>query len=267
MERRRYHIESIHCEGCERAIRQLIGGLDGVSEVRPDARSNTTELAFDPEVVSEEDVMAALRDAGFPVVPTGGDGSRGRESRGAGRYLVLVVVVLAVATAGYVGYVLYPRFDLPAVEGVAVLGLAAAAGVASFFSPCSFPLLLGILGREATVPADAERPATRPVVFGGALAAGAGVFLLLAGFVIAVAGGALLAQVTFASTAGVVIRAVVGSLLLLLGGVQLGVLPSPFHAVEQAVEPLLRRQARLRRRRPVVGFAAFGFGYVLAGFG
>ncbi|MBW3561905.1 MAG: heavy-metal-associated domain-containing protein [Actinobacteria bacterium] len=266
MERRTYAIESIHCEGCERAIRQVVGDLDGVSEVKPDARSNTTEVVFDPNVVSENDVISAFGDAGFPVM-TADAHDDGRGSRGAGRYALLAVGVLAVALAGYLGYVLYPRFDLPAVEGVAVLGLAAAAGVASFFSPCSFPLLLAILGRQAAARSDGEGTSAAPLVFGGALAAGAGTFLLIAGLVIAAGGGTLFAQVTFASTAGITIRAVVGVVLVLLGLVQLGVLPSPFHAVEERVRPLLRRQAQLRRERPVVGFAAFGFGYVLAGFG
>ena len=186
--------------------------------------------------------------------------------RVAGRYSVLVGAVVAVTLAGYLGYVLYPRFDLPAVDGAALLGLAAAAGIASFFSPCSFPLLLGLLARQATRAGGPER-GPRPAIFGGALAVGAAVFMLLVGAGIGAGGQALFADVTFASTPGIILRGTVGLVLIVLGLVQLGRLPSPMHAVERVSAPITRRQARLRRDRPVAGFALFGFGYVLAGFG
>lgn len=182
------------------------------------------------------------------------------------RYGVLVAAVLVVAVAGYAGYVLYPRFDLPAAEGAGLLGLAAAAGIASFFSPCSFPLLLSLLGRQAAKQASQGQSA-RPAVFGGALAAGAAAFMLLAGAVIAAGGEALFAGVTFTSTAGITIRGVVGVLLIVFGLIQLGRLPFSFHAVERLSAPINRRQAKLRRDKPAAGFAVFGFGYVLAGFG
>ena len=185
---------------------------------------------------------------------------------GRSRYLILVVSVVVVAVAGFVGYVVYPRFDLPAVDGLGLLGLAAAAGVASFFSPCSFPLLVTLLARQAVDDAEAGKRG-RPAVFGGSLALGAAAFMLLAGVVIAAGGEALFAGVTFTSTAGITIRVVVGVLLVLLGLIQLGAIPLSMHAVSGFAQPLLRSQARLRRERPVAGFAVFGFGYVLAGFG
>jgi cytochrome c-type biogenesis protein len=171
-----------------------------------------------------------------------------------------------VAAGGFVGYVLYPRFDFPGVEGVGLLGLAAAAGVASFFSPCSFPLLVTLLARQAVADSEAGRPA-RPAIFGASLALGAAVFMLMAGLVIALGGEALFAGVTFTSTTGITIRVVVGVLLIFLGLIQIGVVPLSMHAVSGVVQPLLKQQARLRRERPVLGFTMFGFAYVLAGFG
>jgi len=184
------------------------------------------------------------------------------ERRTPRRYALLVAVTASVAIAGYVGYVLYPRFDLPSVTGASLLLLSAAAGIASFFSPCSFPLAVTLLARE-TRPGGQGR-LTRLTLW---LGVGALIFLLLAGALIAAGAGVFFKQVTFTSTAGITIRAVIGSLLILLGLIQLNVLRVSLLAVEDAAKPLLARQARLRRERPALAFGVFGFGYLLAGFG
>lgn len=59
----------------------------------------------------------------------------------------------------------------------------------------------------------------------------------------------------------------IASLLILLGLIQLNVLPVSFVAVEDAAKPLLARQARLRRDPRALAFGLFGFAYLLAGFG
>lgn len=182
--------------------------------------------------------------------------------------LLLVVAVLAAGAIGYAAYLLYPRFDLPAVDAAGLLLLAVGAGAASFFSPCSFPLLATLLTRESG--ADREGGAVvlgRALVFAAALSGGAAAFLLLSGLVIALGGEALLSGVTFTSPAGRLIRAAVGILLVLLGLVQTQRLHLPFHRASALVRPLMTRQARLRRERPLAGFALFGFAYILAGFG
>jgi ABC-type spermidine/putrescine transport system permease subunit II/cytochrome c biogenesis protein CcdA len=180
------------------------------------------------------------------------------------RHPLLTAATVAAALAGYTGYLASPRFDLPRGAGAGLLLLAAAAGIASFFSPCSSPLLLSVLARA---PGGAGKGGIGWALgYAVALAAGAAGFLLLAGGVVAVAGTALFAGVTFTSTAGRLIRAVVGVGLLLLGLIQLGRLPVSFRRLEPAIHGLLRRQAGLRRR-PLLGHGMFGFGYVLAGFG
>lgn len=184
-------------------------------------------------------------------------------------YALLALLVVTLALAGYVGFRLYPRFGLPEAEGAALLVLAGAAGIAAFFSPCSFPLLATILAREVGVddPRASRRTATA-LRFAAALAVGAAIFLVLAGIVVAMGSGALLRAVTFGSPTARVIRALVGIVLVALGLMQLGVIPSGgFHAIERLVRPLQRRQAELRRASPDLGYALFGFGYVFAGFG
>ncbi len=184
-------------------------------------------------------------------------------------YWVLVLFMAGLALAGYAGYVVYPRFDLPAAAGIGLLALSVGAGIASFFSPCSFPLLVTLLARQADTQRRAGvRDSGGSLPFAIALAAGASVFFLIAGIIVAFGGGALFQDVTFTSDAGRVLRVAVGLALILLGLFQLNLLPSPdFHAVSRLGEPLSKFQARQRRRRPALGFAAFGLGYPLAGFG
>lgn len=76
-------------------------------------------------------------------------------------YALLTAGVVVLAVAGYAGYVLYPRFDLPAVTGLGLFVLAAAAGIGSFFYPCSFPLLVGLLGRETKAGEEESTPSLR----------------------------------------------------------------------------------------------------------
>jgi cytochrome c biogenesis protein CcdA len=141
-------------------------------------------------------------------------------TRRASLYWLFVLLVVGFALAGYMGYVVYPRLDLPAPTGIGLLVLSVGAGVASFFSHCSFPLLITLLARQTGVDVrqDRSRPSGgRALVFASALALGASVFLLLVGFFIALGGAALFEGVTFTSAAGRVIRAIVGGLLILLG--------------------------------------------------
>jgi cytochrome c biogenesis protein CcdA len=195
------------------------------------------------------------------------------EQSQAHRYFLLAAGVVILALAGYSGYVLYPRFDLPAVTGVGLLLLAAAAGVAAFFSPCSFPLLVTLLARQTGGQREKEegrgQPAAWPVALRFALAFSLGVtvFLLLAGGLIALGGGRLFAEVTFTSAAGRIIRAVVGAGLFVLGLAQVGVIRLPFDRIAVAASPLWPKRSQLQQRPSLWGYTLYGFGYLLAGFG
>ncbi len=193
-------------------------------------------------------------------------------SAGSTRYGILVLTVVAVAIAGFLGFVLYPRFGLPLVDMAGLLLLAVGAGVASFFSPCSFPLLATLLAHETGIGTRREPGSGadlgKALLFASALSLGAAAFVLITGIVIALGGAALFRQVTFMSTAGRVIRLVVGLLLVFLGLIQTEILRFSFHRISNdATRPLLTYVAGLRRRSPTAGFAVFGFIYLLAGFG
>jgi len=187
-------------------------------------------------------------------------GENGRYS-----YLLLALGVLLLTAAGYAGYVLYPRFDLPSATGVGLLALAAAAGIASLFSPCSFPLLMTLLAREAT--GDNGRSSTPLIRFAGAFATGAALFLLLSGAALALGAAPLFARVTFTSNAGRILRAVVGVTLIGFGLWQIRGKSLNFGWLDTLLQPLWHAQVRLRRQRSAVGITLYGFGYILAGFG
>lgn len=184
-------------------------------------------------------------------------------------YILLASMVAILALAGYAGYVLYPRFDLPAETGIGLLVLAAGTGIASFFSPCSFPLLVTLLSRESGArPGQSDARMRRTLGFATALALGATAFLILTGVGIALGASALFEGVTFTSTIGRAIRLGIGVLLIVLGLIQVGVIRAAFGGGMHAVTtPIMRRQARLRREHQTAGFGLFGFIYILAGFG
>ena len=273
MRERTFQVDQIHCEGCTASIRDALRRLDGVEEVQADVASPTVRVAFAESRVDEQTIAERLAEAGFPPRNTAALGGAPDEESGPGwwgRYGVLTVAIILVALAGYAGYELYPRFDLPAAEGIGLLALAAGAGIASFFAPCSFPLLVTLLSRQVGAAGQGKRAAGQrgPLVFALALSAGAVAFLVLLGLLIGLGGSAFAASVTFTSTVGITLRIVVGSLLILLGLIQFGVFAaSSFHAVETVTKRFNRSQARLRREHPVKGFTAFGFFYLLAGFG
>jgi cytochrome c biogenesis protein CcdA len=182
------------------------------------------------------------------------------------KYVLLVAGLVLAGLAGYGGYVLFPRFAQPSVVGAGLVALAAGAGVASFFSPCSFPLLLTLLSRGIAGDPGGGR-VRAALVFGGTFAAGAAAFTVLLGTLIGLGGRAVAGSITFTSAPGIVLRIAVGTLLVLLGLVQANVLPISFHGVERALRPLGEAHARLRRDRPLAGWALFGFAYLLIGFG
>lgn len=183
------------------------------------------------------------------------------------RYVGWVFAAGALGLAGYLGYVIYPRFDLPAGAGSGLLVLAAAAGIGSFFSPCSFPLLVSMLARPLAQEEPGHRLFARALSYATALSIGAAAFLTLTGGALAIGAGSLIEDVTFTSTAGRVLRTVVGAALIAMGLVQTGRLPVNLRRFEPALHGSLKRQAQLRRRRPLLGLIVFGFLYLLAGFG
>ncbi|MFQ5967046.1 MAG: cytochrome c biogenesis protein CcdA [Acidimicrobiia bacterium] len=181
--------------------------------------------------------------------------------------LLLTVGTVGIGLAGYMGFRLYPTFDVGAGTGLGLLVLAAAAGFAAFFSPCSFPLLLTLLGRQVEQRIQTGGRLRSAVRFATGAAIGASLFVLGLGVLLTAAGAQIASQLTFTAGPGRAVRVVVGVLLVVLGLAQLGFLRVPFGRIAGLAAPIERRHAAFRDRDSFSRHVAYGFGYLLAGFG
>ena len=192
-----------------------------------------------------------------------------RDTPRSAAYAALVIGTLGIALIGYLGYVVYPRFDLPPGRGALLLALAAGAGVASFFSPCSFALLVTMLAHP---PTGGSRGPSRSKLreslrLAAALSVGAATFLLLVGAAMGMGAHAVFGDIRFDTTLGRIIRAVSGDLLIILGLIQLGVIPLSLRGFEPATHRFLDGQSGMLADRSMIRGGLFGFCYLVAGFG
>lgn len=186
-------------------------------------------------------------------------------------YVLLALAVVGLALAGFIGLVVFEDLGLSAGSGIGLLALAAAAGVASFFSPCSFPLLVGMLGKPVAERGEGGRQPTRDsLTFATALSLGVVAFLALLGAAVAFGGSALFKDLTFTSTSGRILRTGIGAFMIFMALIQLNRLHISLRRYEPALKAFLRRQrqeGRVQKERPFLKFTLFGFGYLAAGFG
>jgi copper chaperone CopZ len=65
---RTFKVDEIHCASCENTIRTALGRLPGVAVVLASAERNDVKVSFDDTRVAEDQLRAALSDAGFEPV-------------------------------------------------------------------------------------------------------------------------------------------------------------------------------------------------------
>ncbi len=258
--RRLLEVDGLECEHCIQRLQDIVEQTPGLclEAVSP---PRATVVVTSERVHQQNEVRKTIEDAGFTTQerPT----SRPTASPTAGLVL-LALAVLAVGLIGYGAYELYPRFELDASQGLPLLLLAVGAGVAAFFSPCAFSLLLTLLARDVTLE---QGGLARPLRFATGMSVGALVFVLAVGAAIALGAQALVGDVTFTSTAGRLLRLAVGGFLVLMGLNLLGRLKIPLGKVARLRAPLVRTEHRQRERHPTLSYGIFGFSYLLAGFG
>jgi cytochrome c biogenesis protein CcdA len=175
------------------------------------------------------------------------------------RFGAVAVGLLVAGLAGYVGFVAVADGDRSSSS--AIMALAAAAGFAAFFSPCSFPLLLTFLTRRADESIGAAAVT--------AIRVGLGAATLLAAIaaVTAVAGDAAATALGFDRPAGRVFRVAIGSGLIIFGLRQARLIRMRMRWLDRvagrAAAIFDTSQSSGRSRSDFV----YGFGYLLAGFG
>ncbi len=190
----------------------------------------------------------------------------GHTARGWGLLTLLAAAVLAL---GYGIFVFFIKGFSPTTGTISLLAFALVAGTATFFSPCSFPLMPGYLTRHLQlIDKDAKKATTS--VFSNGLAAATGVLLfdLMLGLAIVLIGSTLVGSLGISGPNPNVyvriLRGTVGIFLVLLGTLNLrgsGILHS------DALTSIGRRLMKNGQLSPSREMFAYGFGYVSVGIG
>jgi len=180
-------------------------------------------------------------------------------ARSRARFVAVAAGLLVVGVAGYVGFVAFARAERS--SGTALLLLAAATGFAAFFSPCSFPLLLTFLARRA------DESVMTTAVTALRVGAGAASLLVVLAGVVAVSGDALTSVIAFDQPVGRALRFVVGMLLVGFGLRQARLLRLRMRWLDWVAGRAASAFDPSQRSSRAAGDFAYGFGYLIAGFG
>ena len=186
-----------------------------------------------------------------------------------GKLILLFLIILALIAGGYG---LFIWFVINIIKGGVAFGLlfvAVVAGVASFFNPCSFPILPAYLAQYYTTEGLEDGASNKKKILLSGLIAALGVttFNLLLGSLIGLLG------VGFGKSLGLAggepssfvrwLRGILGGLLLILG---------LSHATGRGInfDFLQRFFQKPRTNKPQTPFGkifSYGFGYTLLGIG
>lgn len=62
---RRFTVKGMHCQSCVGLVADEVGELEGVESVDVDLAGGTATVRFDPDVVGDAAIVAAIREAGY----------------------------------------------------------------------------------------------------------------------------------------------------------------------------------------------------------
>lgn len=170
------------------------------------------------------------------------------ETSGLFKFIFTLAILIVVAVLGYFVFLGFMQQDQTLLS---VFPLAVVAGVASFFSPCVFPLL------PAVVTTTLKRK-VNPLFLGFVGGIGVLSFLLILGLVIGIIGDPL---GTFLQENLRIIRGVIGIFLIYLAFNQLS---DKFHF---GLLEKLSSKVEISGKTPIKSVYLYGFGYTLAGSG
>ncbi|GHU74645.1 copper chaperone CopZ [Clostridia bacterium] len=58
-------VEGMSCEHCVKAVKDAVGGLDGVSGVVVELKGGTATVSYDPKAVTLEAIKVAIVEEGY----------------------------------------------------------------------------------------------------------------------------------------------------------------------------------------------------------
>lgn len=64
-------IKGMHCHSCSALINETVEELAGVAKVATSRADNNSVVTFDPDVVSIDDIVAAILELGYQATPVG----------------------------------------------------------------------------------------------------------------------------------------------------------------------------------------------------
>lgn len=67
LDKKEVNVVGMHCPSCAIAVELSIKDLDGVEEAKADLETNTVEVEYDTEKVSDADLAVAVKEAGFEM--------------------------------------------------------------------------------------------------------------------------------------------------------------------------------------------------------
>jgi cytochrome c-type biogenesis protein len=185
-------------------------------------------------------------------------------------YVGLMGLMLVIIGLGYLGFRQFAGVIMPHMEAYNLLALAVIAGVASFFSPCAFPLLPGYLSFYSGIEGHKTPTASIGRTLGLGLVAAGGVitFNLILGGIIGLLGASAAKSLSISGPTPnhwtLWFRGGVGLILIALGvGQWRGLNLKPHLADAFAWQTRPNREGQ----RPAATLYFYGLGYNAAGMG
>ncbi len=68
MVKRKYRVPDMHCPNCKMVLEGLEDELPGIRRIHASYHQQTLEIEFDPDRISEAQILQAANDLGYPLV-------------------------------------------------------------------------------------------------------------------------------------------------------------------------------------------------------
>lgn len=178
-------------------------------------------------------------------------------------YVIIILLIALITMLGYLGFRFYHILSISSFSEYGLYFLALVAGIAAFFSPCSFTLLPAYISASYGNIQEGDKK------IGYIFSAAAGVlsFSIILGIVVTAIGKATsIATFGLAATSPdvylVIFRVFVGAILIFFGFMQIS-----NATMHNRFTDGIAQRFNLKQKEKFWKFYMYGFGYTLAGIG